>query len=84
MTKRKLRESPYLVKFYGGSIEQENGNPIVVILMELCPNGNLFDLLSSRQEKSLSEAELLRIVEQVALGIKSVHDSGFTHRDIKI
>lgn len=72
------------MKFYGGCVDKDNGNPVVITLMELCPNGNLFDQMATRQEKGFTEKELLKIVESIAVGIKSIHESGFAHRDIKI
>lgn len=41
----KLPQSPYIVKYYGGTVLKYDGNTVVVTLMELCPGGNLFDLL---------------------------------------
>lgn len=40
-------------------------NKVFIILMEYCPNGTLFDLLSSRENKGFSEKELLQIAYSI-------------------
>ena len=40
-----MPESPFIVKYYGGTVFKLDGNIVVVTLMELCQGGNLFDLL---------------------------------------
>lgn len=82
---QKLKASPNLVKFYAGDVVKESaGKSTVIILMELCPNGTLFDQLVCKEETGFTEAELIKIIESVAKGILAVHNSGYFHRDIKI
>lgn len=45
LKQEKLPESPYIVKYYGGLVFKNNGNSVIVTLMELCTGGNLFDML---------------------------------------
>ena len=53
------------------------------ILMELCPNGHLLDLLE-RKKYRLGEAEILHWTKQIALGLEHMHELGWQHRDLKI
>ena len=52
--------------------------------MELCPNGNLFDMLQKMQGKGISEAKILQIAKAVLKALIFIHKYGFIHRDIKI
>ena len=52
----KLPESnPNIVKYYGSEILKGSGKTTIATLMELCPNGSLFDMLEKRQNKGFSE-----------------------------
>ena len=52
--------------------------------MEYCPNGTLFDLLTSRENKGFAEKELLQIAYSILDGLKNIHQIGFYHQDVKI
>lgn len=57
----------------------ENGT--YYLAMEFVEGSSVRDLLT--KEKTLAEAEALRIVRQAANGLKCAHDNGMIHRDVK-
>lgn len=65
----KFPKSKNIVECFGGElVTLKNGsveNKVFIILMEYCPNGTLFDLLSSRENKGFSEKELLQIAYSI-------------------
>ena len=73
---------------YGGElVTLRNGdteNKVFVILMEYCPNGTLFDLLTERENKGFNEKELLMIAYSILEGLKNIHKAGVYHQDVKI
>ena len=50
--------------------------------MELCANGNLFDLIVEKEQ--LEEKEARNIFRQLASGVGYFHDQGICHRDLKV
>lgn len=62
-------KSKNLVTCYGGDfVILRNGNvenKVLIILMEYCPHGTLFDLLESREKKGFNEKELLIITQSI-------------------
>lgn len=53
----------------------------VYLVLELAPEGELFNLIVSRQK--FSEEETRHIFVQLFEGLKYLHDRGIVHRDIK-
>ncbi|RJE23273.1 serine threonine-protein kinase Chk2 [Aspergillus sclerotialis] len=53
----------------------------VYLVLELAPEGELFNLIVSRQK--LSENETRHIFLELLEGLKYLHDRGIVHRDIK-
>ncbi|CCE64865.1 hypothetical protein TPHA_0J00420 [Tetrapisispora phaffii CBS 4417] len=54
----------------------------VYILLEICPNGSLMDLLKKR--KSLTEPEVRFFTTQICGAIKYMHSRRVIHRDLKL
>ena len=54
----------------------------VYILLEICPNGSLMDLLKKR--KSLTEPEVRFFTVQICGAIKYMHSRRVIHRDLKL
>lgn len=54
----------------------------VYILLEICPNGSLMDLLKKR--KSLTEPEVRLFTTQICGAIKYIHSRRVLHRDLKL
>ncbi|AET38549.1 polo kinase CDC5 Ecym_3035 [Eremothecium cymbalariae DBVPG len=54
----------------------------VYILLEICPNGSLMDLL--KQRKQLTEPEVRFFTTQIVGAIKYMHSRRIIHRDLKL
>lgn len=68
-------KSNFVVRSY--DFDVMNGNPFII--MDLCPNGSLRDLV----KKPLSEAELDKLAFGILRGLEDLHSEGIIHRDIK-
>eukprot|EP00347_Sterkiella_histriomuscorum_P008716 403344026 len=77
----KKLDSPNIVKYYE-TYEDDN---YVYLVMEYCPGGELFDLISQKLEKSkkFKEKEAAEIMQKLFKAIAHVHSQGIAHRDIK-
>ena len=74
---------PNLVDFLGAAKIPDSHH--VVIIMELCAGGALFDLLEKRRPKgALTEAGVIKIFTDCVAGIKYMHDMSLAHWDIKL
>ncbi len=74
---------PNLVQFVGAS--KVPGTAYVVIIMELCAGGTLFDLLAARRPKgALAEAGVVQIFRDCVGGVNYMHQLGLAHWDIKL
>lgn len=72
-----------LVRFLGAGKIADSA--YVVIIMELCAGGALFDLLEKRRPKGpLTEAGVLKIFSDCVAGLKYMHDMNLAHWDIKL
>ena len=58
----------------------ENDN-FVIMVLEYCSSGELFDYII--EKNYLSEDEARTIFYQLAIAIENVHYSGYVHRDLK-
>lgn len=77
---RKLNH-PNLVKFKGVSI---NGDKFFCIIMEYCPNGQLFSYLNNTKQKTvLRPAKMMDWAKQIAKGMHYLHNNKIIHRDLK-
>lgn len=55
--------------------------PCYCIVMEYCPNGQLYDVLHN--DRVLSPALLVSWAQQIAAGMSYVHSHKIIHRDLK-
>mmetsp|Transcript_58778 Transcript_58778/g.108507 ORF Transcript_58778/g.108507 Transcript_58778/m.108507 type:complete len:394 (+) Transcript_58778:108-1289(+) len=81
----RLPVHPNIARYYGHSIaEKGNGVYEVVVLMELCDGGHIFDHLDL-SGSTLKESEVLDILGQVAEGLQALHSlsTPIMHRDVK-
>jgi len=70
--------SPHAVRIYDFGATRD-GRPYCV--MELLQGPNLAELVSRRG--ALEAARAVRLVSQAAAGLRSAHEAGFCHRDVK-
>ncbi|KAF8306796.1 kinase-like protein, partial [Clavulina sp. PMI_390] len=80
-----LREfnHPNVVKFYGVSIPADSRSTPVMIISELCPNGDLFDFIRNTPPPPLRS--VLLMMRDIARGIEylHLHTPSIIHRDCK-
>ncbi|KAI3838656.1 hypothetical protein MKW92_037327 [Papaver armeniacum] len=55
----------------------------VRLVMELCPGGDLCDLMQTYKSKRLSEFSARRLFRQLLLVVMYCHENGVIHRDLK-
>jgi len=62
---------------------EKNGNTIntILLVLEFCPGGELFDILYYTQQLNAKTARTYFI--QMMDGLKACHDAGIVHRDLK-
>lgn len=80
---RRLPQHPNLVKYVDSSQGSESGSTVVYILMELCKEGTLINLLE-RYNGQLTLPQILFIFKEICTGVSVLHDLGIIHRDIKL
>lgn len=69
----------YIVRFY----DFFEGKSNYYFIFEYCDSGDLVDYYINNHS-TLTATEILRILFQIALGLKQMHDSQVLHRDIKM
>jgi AP2-associated kinase len=79
---RRCNNHSNIVKLFDFEINQS----FVLILMEFCAEGTLFDMINNRQEALIAENQALYIIQEIANGIDHMHTQNppIAHRDIKI
>lgn len=86
---RKMREVQILKALQGQEhviefVDEWEAKNHLYIQTEYCENGNLKDFLSSYGYKGrLDDFRIWKIMLELAQGIKSIHDAGFIHLDLK-
>jgi len=71
--------SPFLADIFGYCWEL----PVVSIVMEYFPKGDLFRVLHKERDVHLSLLQRMRMARHCALGVVVLHKEGIIHRDIK-
>lgn len=82
---KELGKHPNIVELYDYSTVEEDGAKFVIVLMEICEDGHLLDLLE-RHDGKISEKGIIAIMQQITKGICYMHSQSppVAHRDIKI
>jgi len=79
--------SPHVMKLYAYNLNckypKKDGSLLntILLVLELCPGGELFDILYYTQQ--LDEVTARTYFVQMMKGISVCHDAGIVHRDIK-
>ncbi|XP_027599651.1 wee1-like protein kinase 2 isoform X1 [Pipra filicauda] len=76
-----LGHHPHVVRYYSAWAEDDH----MIIQNEHCNGGSLQDVLleNAKLGQYFLEAELKKILLQVSMGLKYIHNSGLVHLDIK-
>ena len=69
---------PFVTNKYGAIVTPGN----LILIMEFCPGGDLFDQLYKKKHFSLADTRVF--VSQVLLPIEYLHSLGIVHRDLKL
>jgi ankyrin repeat protein len=73
-------QHPNLIKFYGWQLR-----PAMLMVMELCENGSLYDLLN-RKHLPIEWSHMLQWALETTLGVRALHTAkpkSIVHRDLK-
>ncbi|POM72532.1 Protein Kinase [Phytophthora palmivora] len=92
-----IPDNPFIEKEIGDIVHAAGGHPNLVqyndsfveeqtlyLVMEYCADGDLYDYLSRRKQRTMSCSIALRVLSQVATGLAFLHDHGIAHRDISL
>ena len=69
---KELGKHPNIVELYDYTTVEEEGGKYVIVLMELCEDGHLLDLLEKHGGK-ISENNIVKIMMQITKGICYMH-----------
>ncbi|CAL1354175.1 unnamed protein product [Linum trigynum] len=73
---------PYIVKYVGSGVSDENRTPIYNLCMEYAAGGTLSDVIRRRGGR-MGETEIGAVVLRVLKGLDYLHGKGLVHCDIK-
>lgn len=81
-------QHPALIRFYGFSLKDFHGENNITILMSLCKNGSLTELLESSRKSDKPNTVLTNTLKQIILigiarGMMILHKKHVIHRDLK-
>lgn len=80
---RALPEHDNLVRFYDSTIITEGKTKSALLLLELCSEGTIINLLE-RYNGELSMKQIMYILKEILTAVQIVHNFGFIHRDLKV
>uniref|UniRef100_A0A7S4BZW7 cGMP-dependent protein kinase n=2 Tax=Chrysotila carterae TaxID=13221 RepID=A0A7S4BZW7_CHRCT len=69
---------PFITNKFGAIVTQTN----LILIMEFCPGGDMFDQLYKHKAFSLSDARIF--IMQVLLPLEYLHSMSIVHRDLKL
>ncbi|GAV89648.1 Pkinase domain-containing protein [Cephalotus follicularis] len=73
---------PYIVKYIGFDITNENGKPTYNLCMEYVPGGTLYNAIQMHGGR-LGEPMIRSFTNQILQGVHHLHVNGLAHCDIK-
>jgi AP2-associated kinase len=75
-----------ILRLYESDIVKVSDGHHVYILLELCEEGSLFDLMMKHETTKLNEKQIIFIMREVCEGVKALHtcEPPIVHRDLKI
>ena len=81
----KLPIHPNLVKYYGHTIMKDARNREVVIMLEFCSGGHLYDLMKKHPE-GVPATYIVRALLDISRGLAALHSMNppVQHRDLKL
>ena len=81
----KLPVHANLVKYYGHTILKDTRNREVVIMLEFCPGGHLYDLMKKYPD-GVPTPQIVRALLDVSRGLSALHSMNppVQHRDLKL
>ncbi|CAG9312364.1 unnamed protein product [Blepharisma stoltei] len=80
---RAIPENDNIVRFYDSTVITEGKTRSVLLLLELCTEGTLINLLE-KYNGQLSLPQILYIIKEILTAVQVVHRAGFIHRDLKV
>jgi serine/threonine protein kinase len=72
--------SPFIVQLYATFQTPDK----LHFVYELCPGGDLFDLLAKQDYQRFTESDARFYLAEMTLGLTHLHDNGIVHGDIKL
>ncbi|POM68708.1 Serine/threonine protein kinase [Phytophthora palmivora] len=77
---RSAGSHPNLVQYIDSFVEHQT----LYLVVEHCADGDMYDYLSKRKQRTLSSMSALSVLAQVAAGLAFLHQHGIAHRDISL
>ncbi|OWZ18223.1 Serine/threonine protein kinase [Phytophthora megakarya] len=71
---------PNLVTYMDSFVEQQT----LYLVMEYCANGDMYDYLSKRRQRTMSCRNALSVLSQVSAGLAFMHQHSIAHRDVSL
>jgi calcium-dependent protein kinase len=73
-------DHPNIVKYYE---TYDDDRKYIYLVMEYCPGGELFEMITKQDNQVFKEAEACNIIRKLLRAVNHCHASGVVHRDIK-
>lgn len=79
-----LKDCPEIVRCFGESFSNENGQKLYNVLLEYAAGGSLADKLKNSGDQRLPECEVRQYTKALLKGLHYIHKFGYVHCDIKL
>lgn len=83
---KELSNHPNLPKFFGTFLKKGESEDQLWLVMELCKNGSVTDLVKSlkKKGKNLDELMIAHILKETVKALQHLHHNHVMHRDVKV